>query len=925
MAEETLLSVSLKEYKQEIDSLKTSMLGLERESEQYQKIAKQARDMQEKLNQVLFDAKTAADKDANSMAALKERLRELKAQANQVDIGSEAFKKLSAEILTVNNQLKKAEESMGIFSRNVGDYSNAIIDSFSKMGLNLGGVGKAFTLATSAGKGFTKILDIMKAHPILTVMTLLVGVFMKLKDAIGKNEELSKKWSVAMSAFQPIINAITNAVDLLAGKLVDVMAWVSDNLPKGLKMFGNFAKNVTYLAGNILDVMLFIPKKVVQAYTWMNKKLIDGIKWVIEGIADLLSYIPGMEDIAKSMTAWTERIANGAKDAMDTVNSVMENAGNYVKQIGDSIDGTMNKLAKAQERQMSLTKKQIKLDEDRRKQEVETEKSLLKQQELRNKIAEASGEEKKKLLQQLKNEIEQTGQKELDIAKRTLELERQRRELTPNSREDNLYFEELQKSVIRVEAATSAATVKINKQITSTTETLSKAAQKAAADAEREAAKASVEIVKNVKIATEKVKTDAEKEIADLNSKLKEAEELGTASYEKLIEFEQARNTTIVNSLERQKDIIKEALKNEKLQYAEKQALEIAYQKLIIAGINEETRYRINESKIWLDNRKKVLKEAKDFQEQFSKENQIDFTVDYGKAYIDISTQYLKGKISFEEYQKELTRIQDEEELKRLDNNEKHTRELLDIAEEYANDIRKKFGDNSQEYMEAYDAYVDALYNHNKAVTDYNTTLADQQVDQVNRTKKSVQQQINSYVNLSKSMGSIFGTISEIMEENIKQKVKNGEISEEEAEKEFERVKALQISEAVLSTLSGAVAAFMGTWKDETIQPTWLRAALAATNTAAVVGTGIAQVQKIANTKYGDSSVDGGASTSISATNTGVSVLPLLDENQDMQKLSEIQTANNTQTNSDTRVYIVQSDITDSNKQVEIRQKNTTF
>ena len=47
------------------------------------------------------------------------------------------------------------------------------------------------------------------------------------------------------------------------------------------------------------------------------------------------------------------------------------------------------------------------------------------------------------------------------------------------------------------------------------------------------------------------------------------------------------------------------------------------------------------------------------------------------------------------------------------------------------------------------------------------------------------------------------------MQNNIDEKVKNGEISEEEAKKEFERVKKIQIAETIINTLAGAAGGLL--------------------------------------------------------------------------------------------------------------------
>ena len=62
---------------------------------------------------------------------------------------------------------------------------------------------------------------------------------------------------------------------------------------------------------------------------------------------------------------------------------------------------------------------------------------------------------------------------------------------------------------------------------------------------------------------------------------------------------------------------------------------------------------------------------------------------------------------------------------------------------------------------------------------------------------------------LGRSISSIFGSLGDIYEEDIKRRQKNGKINEQQAKKEFENVKALQIAQAVINTLAGSVGAFL--------------------------------------------------------------------------------------------------------------------
>ena len=910
---------ALKDLKQQYKDGTISMTNYMK-GERELKISMQDLNKQINIQQKLANAsKGSYDDLSQTLSLLKNSYKQL----NEAEKESANGKQLAKDIQTLDEYLKQTAASMGEFQRNVGNYASGFKDVsnvLQQFGINVQGLGPAFKVATVAGNGFNGILNTLKAHPFIAVLGVLVATFMKLKDAISKNEETSKKWSVAMSAFKPIINGITNAIDWLATGLVNVVSWVTDSIPKVLRTVGGFAKGVTNLAGNILDVMMFVPRQIVKAYTWMNEKLIDGIKWVIDGVGDLLDML-GF-DIGASMKKWTESISKTAKGAMDGLNDSLANAGNYVKSLGNSIDQTMNKWAKATEHQMDLTKQQQKLDKDRRDQEIETEKSLLRQQDLRNKIAEASGKEKKQLLQQLKQEIETNGKKELEIAQRTLDLEKQRRELAPNSREDNLYYEELQKNLVRVQAATSAATVRINKQITSTTQQMTTEMTKAAKEAIQQAHKDSIELVKEVKTALDAVRAGTEQSISELDAMYKESQELGKNSLKEQQNYEDQRHSIIVEGLKKQKATIEEALKSDKLQPQERLNLEITAQRTTIGLINEETRHRINNNKIWLEDRKKTLDEAEKAEKKKAQDRSSNIDFKFTTSFVDTSNQYLEGKLSFEQYQKELTRIQREEEQNRFDEQVRSTEVALKQYEQYMNDVFDKFGGGSDEFKAALEKYNDALAANEQAVNDRKVFVAKTQVEEKNETKAFAEKQVSTYLAMSKGISSVFSKVADIMEENINQKVKNGEISEEQAKEEFERIKKLQIAEAVVNTISGAVGAFM---QDKKAFPAPYNYIVAGIDMAATLAAGIAQIQQIKNTQYGSES--SGSASSGGTVSSGVSVMPLLNEQADVQSLQNIQTENSLQQNQtqDQRVYILESDIQESNNRVSTRDKSTTF
>ena len=112
MAETSVLSISLKEYKKSIEDLRSSLLGLENGSEEYNKIVEEIRERQQTLNDVMRAGKAEYDSNANSLNGMKARLSELKKEFGDLEVGTEKWKQAQSEIESLNEDIGKIEEGM---------------------------------------------------------------------------------------------------------------------------------------------------------------------------------------------------------------------------------------------------------------------------------------------------------------------------------------------------------------------------------------------------------------------------------------------------------------------------------------------------------------------------------------------------------------------------------------------------------------------------------------------------------------------------------------------------------------------------------------------------------------------------------------------------------------------------------------------
>ena len=175
-------------------------------------------------------------------------------------------------------------------------------------------------------------------------------------------------------------------------------------------------------------------------------------------------------------------------------------------------------------------------------------------------------------------------------------------------------------------------------------------------------------------------------------------------------------------------------------------------------------------------------------------------------------------------------------------------------------------------------------------------------------------EEIQSYADAANSIADIFGTVAQLEEERIQRQLNAGEIGIEAAKSQFETVKQWQYAQTWINTISGMTAALTSPILNST-PAGWVAASVQA---ASLLSTGIAQTIKIKNTKFNGEGVSSGGS----GVSASPSVTPI-DVRNDIQQSPTV--LPDSQSPRNQRVYILERDIQDSNRRVEIRENNSTF
>ena len=143
--------------------------------------------------------------------------------------------------------------------------------------------------------------------------------------------------------------------------------------------------------------------------------------------------------------------------------------------------------------------------------------------------------------------------------------------------------------------------------------------------------------------------------------------------------------------------------------------------------------------------------------------------------------------------------------------------------------------------------------------------------------------------------------------------------SADDDKRSFENSKRFQLAETWVNTLSGMASAVWATWNDKTIPSAIAKAALAATNAAGVLASGVAATAKIRATQFGGGGSGGSAIMAATAPAVNTSLPQMLQA----QTASEVDRLNRAAEPS--RVYILQSDIEAAGRAQRVRVAETTF
>ena len=867
-----------------------------------------------------------------SLEDYKIKIRDLRTELETLTIGSQKYNEVLLELNNTTKEMSSKTEDAKVatlsLKDNFSDIVSKITGSVGPMSTALGGVTAGIAGLQTAWSTLTKVF---MTNPWVAAITILLGALMtiikKVSEAIKGNEQTSNKWSKAMATFQPILDAITNAFDWLAEVFVDAISTITDNIPGFLRKFGKGAKKVLEFIGSIVDAVLFVPKVISEGLSKAMPTIMKVITGPMRALSKILSAL-GADDWAKSVNAAANSVADFGEGAAKTIENVIKNAGTFIKELGTKVESAMNSFAGKMEHSRKLKERDIQLTKEQRQATDELAQSQLKQGEIRDKIAKEMNPQKQiELYKKLRDEQNKSYDLQSKIAKKRYEQALEYSKLTPNDKATNDNLAKLHANITQIEAERAAAMARTDKRATRLQKRINKAMAAGNKKAQQEALKRIAEEERAAIEASKKVFDDLHDKIKgldgttdiilfDLTEEEKRLKLLGKLDADAQKVMANQRYKVRKDDLDSRIKMYEEALKDEKLLDDERKKMTEEYNKLKGEQYKLDKQHEYDLLAIQIN----AIKTRRDEATKKATNEQTVETSTSNQQYYEelkqLNDLYEQGKISYNDYLAGLEAAKQNNEDRLNEITAKGNQERIDALKKYWEEVVAQFGADSTEALEAY-------ANYEQAKTDENARQVNARVkknkEEMQNNLQRLKQNMKIAQQLSRSVANVMGTVSDIMQANIEEKVKRGEISEEEAEKEFENVKKLQIAEAIINTLTGALQAQMSVWApDSQIHGVWTKIAMSAALGIQTLASGYAQVQKIRNTTFGG----GGASGAAQPTIITGAATPLLNEAQDLNELDAMYV---TGQQKDTRVYVLESDITNAQNNRKVRVTESTF
>lgn len=703
------------------------------------------------------------------------------------------------------------------------------------------------------------------------------------KKIVDINDQL-KEFDASIGNYQRNVgnyaSAFTSGLDKIS-ESVSALNSPLDLVKKGVSALnGAFKALIANPIGAVIASIVVVVKALVKAFKNNEeasnklKKAFSVLEPVTNGVKNALGKIV---NIIGDILVKVSELANGVQKAGVKIAEFLNKLGIVsdarLKQMKDTIEAGQTALQVSQE----LADAEIALTERKRKYAVLEAKSEAEVSELRAKVAEKekySAKQRSKFLEEAKNKEKALYDEKLKIAEEEFRIAKLRADQAPNSAEDNEALAQSEANLYRVRKEYHDKTVELNSGIAETST--------AAAQEQKDAVEESIKALEAEKKAIENRLSISKK---------------GSEDYFKLLKEQENKEWEIQNERFKKENYTDEQIET--------------YRQLHVKNLNDID----EQQKVFASEREKEILDVRLSMQKEGSALYYELLTEQENKRWEIEQKRLEDEQYTDEQievyrQEHLNRLNDIETSQQSDALEKkqlYIESELEFEEEYTNRYREltieKF-DNEWEQYKLSTEYLALSEEEKTIITERENKRREKLViDSAKAQAAAIAGTVNDYAS---AISGLFDAIASNFEEGSKE------------------AKAFQIMSATLNMLGGVAAAVASAM---TIPPP-AGPILGAINAATVIATGVAQIAKIKSTKL---SKDSSASTSAPATisTPAATFSPQYTSNvtgaSDVENLQNAITEGTKSAATSQRVYVVESDITDSQNATKTRVEESEF
>ena len=813
-----------------------------------------------------------------SLGDAKKYIDKLRASLIDLDETSEDYAERVDEIDKVQDKLNKAMKATGDKTKDAEGSYNALSKQMSELK-------KAFKATNDEAERNALAKQITGINDQLKEMDASIGNYQR---NVGNYE----------AAFTKGLSGIAEQVQALGNPLAVAKNGV---LALGKAMKALIANPVGAVIMAIVVAIKALKKGFEQSETATNslKRAFSALQPVMNAISNVFT---GFAKIVGSIAENAiPALVNGLMKASDWMMNLLNKIGIVSDEKLESFRKSIEAQKEAVKTTQDLTNREIALTERKRKYQVNEAKTEMEVAELKSKAADKekySAKEREKFLNDAIAKERAINNEKLALVQEEYDIMKKRSELTDNDAATNDALAAAEANLYNTKREYYAKEKELVAQKVAAGQELSAAEKKRLEEAKKNAEKAE-EIKKEELKKAEEIKERAE--LSLLSNKDRELKILEKKYNEEkaLLEKYEKDTTKLTEEYEKKKQEIINSNGLDKAKEIDERAVQS-----LMNGTDRQ-----------LDILKKRYEEEKKLLEANGIDT-VNLTKEYERQVAEAKAGAGEGKIN------------------EINDNSSLERDIADKTIQNEFDKNKKLLQIDRERLEGTKAIYEELYNldglSEEQKQEYANKLKEIDADLAENSKKmneikkeEAMSLLNTYGQVAQGIGDLMGTISDIWQDSIKERVKNGKITEEEGKKEFEKSKKLQIATAIINGLAGVATAVSTAMSLGPIAGP----IMAAVNSAMVITTTAAQIAKIKSTSFDSSgsSMGGEVSAQAAPTPAAMEYVPNYSTNitGESDTVNLANAVNDGQR--DQRVYLVESDIQEMGKRVQVRESESIF